>query len=59
MENFFGILKSELFYIQNFSSLEHFIQELVDYTDYYNRRIKQRLKGMHPVQYRLHTLCVA
>lgn len=57
MENFFGILKSELLYLQNFSSMEHFIQELVDYLDYYNnRRIKQKLKGMCPVQFRLHTL---
>lgn len=57
MENFFGILKSELLYLQTFSSMEHFIQELVDYLDYYNnRRIKQKLKGMCPVNYRLHTL---
>lgn len=57
MENFFGILKSELLYLQDFTSMEHFKQELVDYLDYYNnRRIKQKLKGMCPVQYRLHTL---
>jgi len=57
MENFFGILKSELLYLQPFVSMEHFIQELVDYFDYYNnRRIKQKLKGMCPVQYRLHAL---
>ena len=57
MENFFGILKTELFYLQVFDSLEHFMQELVDYIDYYNNcRIKQKLKGMSPVQFRLHTL---
>lgn len=57
MENFFGILKSELLYLQDFSSMEHFKQELVAYLDYYNnRRIKQKLKGMCPVQFRLHTL---
>ena len=57
IENFFGILKTELFYLQEFSSMEHFTQELIDYLDYYNnRRIKQKLKGMSPVQYRLHTL---
>lgn len=57
MENFFGILKSELLYLQDFSSMEHFKQELIDYLDYYNnRRIKQKLKGMCPVQFRLHTL---
>lgn len=57
MENFFGILKSELLYLQSFSSMEHFVQELIEYLDYYNnRRIKSKLKGMCPVQYRLHTL---
>lgn len=31
IENFFGILKSELLYIQQFDSLEHFIQQLHEY----------------------------
>lgn len=57
MENFFGILKTELLYLQTFDSIEHFIAELKEYLDYYNyRRIKQKLKGMSPVQYRFHTL---
>lgn len=30
-ENFFGLLKSELLYLQEFKSIEHFKQELVDY----------------------------
>ena len=30
MENFFGLLKSELLYLQEFRSLDHFKQELVD-----------------------------
>ena len=33
MENFFGILKSELLYLQKFESMEQFKQELVDYLD--------------------------
>jgi len=46
MENFFGLLKSELLYLQVFDSLDHFIVELTDYLDYYNnRRIKTKLKG--------------
>lgn len=41
MENFFGVLKSELLYLQQFTSMEHFIQEIHDYIYYYNhRRIK-------------------
>ena len=54
MENFFGLLKSELLYLQKFSSLEHFRNELEAYLKYYNEvRIKLKLDGMSPVQYRL------
>ena len=60
MENFFGLLKSELLYLQKFDSLEHFKQELVDYLDYYNnRRIKMKLKGLPPALHRQQALSVA
>ena len=60
MENFFGLLKSELLYLQKFDSLEHFKQELVDYLDYYNnRRIKAKLKGLPPALHRQQALSVA
>ena len=60
MENFFGILKSELLYLQEFDSVNHFISELIDYLDYYNNhRIKIKLKGLSPVQYRTQVLQVA
>ena len=36
MENFFGLLKSELLYLQEFVSMERFRQELIVYLDYYN-----------------------
>lgn len=53
MENFFAILKSELFYIQQFKSYESLQQAIIDYIDYYNHdRIKLKLKGLSPVQYR-------
>ncbi|WP_154214793.1 IS3 family transposase [Bacillus cereus] len=56
IENFFGIMKSELLYLQEFESVEHFKQELAKYIEYYNhKRIKAKLKGMSPVQYRTHT----
>lgn len=59
-ENFFGLLKSELLYLQQFESVEHFKKELIEYIDYYNnRRIKGKLKGMSPVNYRIHSLSVA
>jgi putative transposase len=60
IENFFGILKSELLHTQEFESIEHFKNELDQYIKYYNnKRIKAKLKGMSPVQYRVHTLKVA
>jgi len=53
MESFFGIMKSELLYLQEFETVKHFKTELVKYIDYYNnKRIKLRLKGKSPVQYR-------
>ncbi len=38
IENFFGLLKSELLYLQEFESMEHFKQELIEYLDYYNNK---------------------
>ena len=55
VESFFGILKSEMFYgyEKHFRSLEDLEQAIVDYIDYYNnKRIKVKLKGLSPVQYR-------
>ncbi|XER07999.1 IS3 family transposase ISBce15 [Sporomusa rhizae] len=54
MENFFGHLKSELLYLQNFESVEHFIDEVHKYIYYYNHfRIRNKLKGLSPIMYRL------
>ena len=55
MESFFGILKSEMFYgyEKSLQSLKQLEQAIVDYIDYYNnKRIKVKLKGLSPVQYR-------
>ena len=60
MENFFGLLKSELLYLQNFQSIEDFEKKLHEYIYYYNnKRIKLKLKGMSPVEYRTHSELVA
>ena len=60
MENFFGLLKSELLYLQEFTSIEHFKREQVDYLDYYNsRRIKAKLKGLPPAVHRQQALSAA
>ncbi|HEN6827588.1 TPA: integrase core domain-containing protein, partial [Streptococcus agalactiae] len=55
MESFFGILKSEMFYglEKSYKSLDDLEQAITDYIFYYNnRRIKAKLKGLSPVQYR-------
>lgn len=60
MENFFGLMKSELLYLQKFDSYEHFRIELENYIEYYNNeRIKEKLKGLSPVQYRMQSSLVA
>ena len=60
MENFFGLLKSELLYLREFDSMEEFRIELERSIYYYNnKRIKAKLKGLSPVQYRLQSLSVA
>ena len=57
MENFFGRLKVEMFYGEKFESVNAFIDELINYIDYYNNvRISTKLKGMSPVQFRTHSL---
>ena len=55
MESFFGILKSEMFYgfEKTFKSLDELKRAIIHYIDYYNnKRIKVKLKGLSPVQYR-------
>lgn len=53
-ENFFGLLKTEFFYDKEFENVTQFKKELIEYINYYNNeRIKLRLKGKSPVQYRI------
>ena len=60
MENFFGLLKTEMYYKHKFASAEHLMREIEEYIDYYNnRRIKCKLKGLSPVQYRIQSNKVA
>lgn len=52
-ENFFGILKSEMYHNESFSSADELIENIKEYIDYYNNeRIKLKLKGLSPIQYR-------
>ena len=55
IENFFGILKSELFYTQKFKSIDELKQKINKYIIYYNNeRIKSNLNKMSPIKYRAH-----
>lgn len=53
MESFFAVLKSEFFYLNRFDSVAELRDGLANYIHYYNHdRIKLKLKGLSPVQYR-------
>ena len=57
MENFFGILKQEMYYGITFYSYEELKNTIEKYIKYYNeKRIKEKLGWMSPVEYRLNTL---
>lgn len=57
MESFFGTLKSECYRLQRFASVEQLRDALDRYIHYYNHdRIKLKLKGLSPVQYRTQPL---
>lgn len=57
MESFFAVLKTEFFYLNKFSSVDELRKGLADYIRYYNHdRIKLKLKGLSPVQYRTQAL---
>jgi len=56
-ENFFGHLKSEMFYGNRFDTIEDFTTALEEYICWYNtERISTKLKGLSPVQYRAQAL---
>lgn len=59
MESFFATLKSEFFYLKRFESMEELELGLEEYIRYYNHdRIKSRLGGLSPVEYRARSVGV-
>jgi len=57
MESFFAVLKSEYFYPNKFRSVDELQVGITNYIHYYNHdRIKLKLKGLSPVQYRTQPL---
>ena len=52
-ENFFSILKNEFYYVQRFKDEKDFRKKLEKYIQYYNeKRIKEKLNWMSPIEYR-------
>jgi putative transposase len=57
MEGFWGIVKSEMYYLQKFSTFEDLKKAIDEYIDFYNtRRLQKKLKGLTPMEYRNQTL---
>jgi putative transposase len=53
IESFFGILKSELFYLNKYESISQLKKDIKEYIEYYNNeRIKKDLSAMSPIEYR-------
>jgi len=55
IENFFSIIKSELFYLKRYNDVDELKSDIHEYIEYYNKdRIKLNLNGMSPANYRAH-----
>lgn len=53
IESFFGTLKAECMYLEEYRSINELRDGITEYITYYNHeRIKQKLKGLSPVEYR-------
>lgn len=57
MENFFGVMKQEMYYGEVYYSYDQLKETIDKYIKYYNeKRIKEKLGWMSPVEYRLRLL---
>lgn len=53
MESFWGMMKSEMYYLNKFNTYEELEAAIVEYIDYYSkRRYQKRLNCMTPLEYR-------
>ena len=53
MESFWGMLKSEMYYLHKFNTYEELKAAVIEYIDYYNNhRYQKRLNCMTPLEYR-------
>ncbi|EBO4054349.1 IS3 family transposase [Salmonella enterica] len=54
IESFFGTLKAECYYLNEYKSVEELKRDIISYINYYNNlRIKEKLGGLSPIEYRL------
>ncbi|PTP70500.1 hypothetical protein CWO23_11240 [Vibrio splendidus] len=59
-ENFFALLKTEMYHNQSFEDADALIEQIKEYIEYYNtKRIKVKLKGLTPIEYRAQALKAA
>lgn len=59
MEGFWGTLKSEMYNLRKFETIEELRQAIDAYIEFYNtKRLQRKLKGMTPIEYRNHTLSI-
>lgn len=57
MESFWGMLKSEMYYLRKFNTYDELDATVSDYIDYYNNhRYQKRLGCMTPIEYRQHLI---
>lgn len=57
MEAFWGIIKSEMYYLQKFHTYGELKEAIDEYIEFYNmRRLQKNLKGLAPIEYRNQTL---
>lgn len=60
MEAFWGMLKSEMYYLKKFSSYDELEAAVIEYIEYYNNhRYQKRLSRMTPLEYRQHLFNIA
>ncbi|MFV0447380.1 MAG: IS3 family transposase, partial [Vibrio sp.] len=59
-ENFFALLKTEMYHGQSFTDADELIANIEEYIEYYNtKRIKVKFKGLTPIEYRNQALQAA
>ena len=53
MENFFGLIKQEMYYGMSYGTVEELSKEIIQYIHWYNHdRIKEKLGGISPIKSR-------